>query len=1166
MPARSRGVRVGRRLPRRNFLALVISTAIALLVLAPVTAGAADPGGAGTFRHQRPGAVVPEAGHVRATLLAPQLSRHSAAPHSPAFHTMNPKALAAAKLKANAAAQQTSGTGTSTAPAKPSVGGIFNGLDNSGLSAADEGNVATPPDSTGSIGPTRYVEFVNNLVGVYDRTNLAALSRVDLGSFARTPAGVSTSDPQIQWDPQSSRWLYALVGIATGSNYLLFGWSKTGDPSDLANGWCQYGIPTGSNLQDYPKLGHDANFVTVGSNIYDDSKTGFPFVSANVWAIPKPAAADSTCSSPVTATFFADATHVIKNSDGTPAFTPVPANTSDTGVNDYIVAAHDVSVSASTKAMLWHMEARPGPVLVADGDISVGSSYSVPPAAPQPGTSYHVDTLDGRFTQAVAHFDPKAGAEGLWTQQTVAGSGRSVVRWYEFLPTLKKIYQQGQLQSSTDFYWNAAISPSSAGSDAAIFYNRGSSSLLAVIGGQTRSSTTSLGQMATGEVLLGSSSAADQESAFPTNCTTNPCRWGDYSGATPDPNNPGVVWGSNQITGPVFLGYAQWQTQNFAVMTGPPAPNFSLSASPSTQTVIKGAGTSYAVTITPANGFTGTVTLTIGGLPSGATGSFAPNPTTSTSSTLTVGTSTGTTPGTYPLTITGTNGSLTRTTGVTLVVKPSTFFTLGVSPGSQTVAQGAATSYAISITPTGGFTGSVTLAVSGLPSGAAGSFTPNPAPGTTSTLNVTTVASTPVGTYPLNITGTSGSLTDTTSATLVVSVPPPCASASLSPATSSQPAGSTVGFTASSTGCPNPVYEFWLQTLDGSWNITRGFSADPTWTWNTGVLAPGTYTVHVWANQLGDSTDRWEAYGSSTVALTGCTSASLTVSPSSPQPAGIQVQFAATSSGCSNPVYEFWLQDTSGGWSMKQAFGASATWSWDTTGYPSGAYTVHVWANQAGGTTSTWQAFGELKYTLGSITPPPPPAPCSSASLSPASPSQPAGSTVSFTASSTGCPNPVYEYWVGYPNGNWSMQRAFSTDPTWSWSTAGLAPGTYSVHVWANQAGDSTASWEAYGSSTIALTGCTSALISPATGSGPAGNPVIFTASSSGCPNPIYEFWLQDTSGGWQMVQVFGTGATWQWNTAGLPAGTYNVHVWANQQGADTSTWETYGSATFTLS
>src|SRR4029077_7837247 len=123
----------------------------------------------------------------------------------------------------------------------------------------------------------------------------------------------------------------------------------------------------------------------------------------------------------------------------------------------------------------------PGPVLVADGEISVGASYSAPPSVPQPGTAYLIDSLDGRFTQAVALFDPTAGAEAVWTQHTVAGSGRSIVLWYEFLPGSLSIRQQGQLAGATDYYWNAAISPSSAGSDAMITYNRGSSSQLAVI-------------------------------------------------------------------------------------------------------------------------------------------------------------------------------------------------------------------------------------------------------------------------------------------------------------------------------------------------------------------------------------------------------------------------------------------------------------------------------------------------------------------------------------------------------------------------------------------------------------------------------------------------------------------------------------------------------------
>ncbi len=54
------------------------------------------------------------------------------------------------------------------------------------------------------------------------------------------------------------------------------------------------------------------------------------------------------------------------------------------------------------------------------------------------------------------------------------------------------------------------------------------------------------------------------------------------------------------------------------------------------------------------------ITLSLSGLPSGATGSFTPNPATA-SSTLSVTTSTSTAPGTYTVTVTGISGTLTHT-------------------------------------------------------------------------------------------------------------------------------------------------------------------------------------------------------------------------------------------------------------------------------------------------------------------------------------------------------------------------------------------------------------------------------------------------------------------------------------------------------------------------
>jgi len=72
-------------------------------------------------------------------------------------------------------------------------------------------------------------------------------------------------------------------------------------------------------------------------------------------------------------------------------------------------------------------------------------------------------------------------------------------------------------------------------------------------------------------------------------------------------------------------------------------------------------------------------------------------------------------------------------------------------------------------------------------------------------------------------------------------------------------------------------------------------------------------------------------------------------------------------------------------------------------------------------------------------------------------------------ASSTGCASPRYAFWVQYPDLSWHFVQDFG-GPTLSWNTAGLTPGTYTVHVWVNQQGAYMETYETYGSSTRTLT------------------------------------------------------------------------------------------------
>ena len=191
--------------------------------------------------------------------------------------------------------------------------------------------------------------------------------------------------------------------------------------------------------------------------------------------------------------------------------------------------------------------------------------------------------------------------------------------------------------------------------------------------------------------------------------------------------------------------------------------DFSLSGSPSSQTITRGQTATYTIGLARQNGFADAVALSASGLPPSSSASFTPNPISSTgnTSTLTIATSVGggkTPGGTYPLTITGTGGRIQRTTTLTLVVKEPSQpnFSLSASPSSQTVLPGESSAYAVSVTRSNGFNGAVTLAATGLPTGATTSFSPNPiaSNGTTSVMTIATGARTPTGSFPIEIAGT----------------------------------------------------------------------------------------------------------------------------------------------------------------------------------------------------------------------------------------------------------------------------------------------------------------------------------------------------------------------------------------------------------------------------
>jgi hypothetical protein len=200
------------------------------------------------------------------------------------------------------------------------------------------------------------------------------------------------------------------------------------------------------------------------------------------------------------------------------------------------------------------------------------------------------------------------------------------------------------------------------------------------------------------------------------------------------------------------------------------ATDFALSVTPSLQQVVQGGSTSFTATVTPQNGFTGTVTLGTNGLPTGVSGSFSVSTLTSGDSTLSLTVGNSVTPASYPIPITAVSGPITHTATATLNVQAAPDFAVTVTPGTKKVFQGGHTFFTATVTPQNGFADTVNLSLAGLPAGATASFSAPALNSGNSTLNIVVGSSVAPGSYPLQIAGTSGALAHSALATLVVNV------------------------------------------------------------------------------------------------------------------------------------------------------------------------------------------------------------------------------------------------------------------------------------------------------------------------------------------------------------------------------------------------------------
>jgi hypothetical protein len=647
---------------------------------------------------------------------------------------------------------------TSAGPLVATTTGLnFDGVGNgfSGPQGAFTVNAA-PPDTNGAVGATQFVQWVNSSFAVFDKNTGAVLYGPAAGNTLWTGFGGpceinNDGDPIAQYDKAANRWVMTQLSVTGGPPfYQCVAVSTTSDATGTYN---RYGFQQ-PNFNDYPKMGVWPDAYYISFNMFQ----GNTFVGGRACALDRNAMlsgapATQQCfqlSSSFGGLLPSDLDGATAPPAGSPNFF---LNFGPNSLNLWTFHVDFANPSNSTFT---------GPTNMPVAGFSEACAGGT--CIPQAGTRQQLDSLGDRLMYRLAYRN-FGDHESLVVNHSVTAGSSVGVRWYELRSpnTTPTVFQQGTYAPDSSFRWMGSIAMDKAG-NMALGYSVSSSAMFPAIRHTGRVPGDPLGTMEAENSI--------HEGAGSQTRTLN--RWGDYSSISIDPADDCTFWYTSEYL--KFSGTFNWSTRiasfSFPSCSGPTTPDFSISATPSSQTVVQGASTSYTVTVTPSGGFTGTVSFSVTGLPSGATASF--NPTSvnaSGSSTMTVTTSSTTPPGNYPLTITGTSGTLSHTTTVTLVVNSSasTDFSITASPASQTVVLNSSTTYTVTVTPSGGFSGTVSFSVSGLPFRATGNFNPGSVTGSgSSALTVATSRKTPRGTFTLTITGTSGTSAHTTTVTLVV--------------------------------------------------------------------------------------------------------------------------------------------------------------------------------------------------------------------------------------------------------------------------------------------------------------------------------------------------------------------------------------------------------------
>lgn len=390
-----------------------------------------------------------------------------------------------------------------------------------------------PPDTTGDVGLSHYVQWVNLRFSVYtltrDATNQITAFNLVPGfpkqgnvlwqGFGGRCEADNDGDPIVQYDQLADRWVLTQFAVSRTPYTQCVAVSTTGDPT---GSYFRYAFSYSRDFNDYPKLGvwPDAYYIT-----YNIFRNGSSFTGNRVCALERDkmligAAARQVCANT------SNSHHSLEPAD-LEGLTPPPL-----GTPSLLLSIGTSTVNFWRFAVNWTAGTGTltGPTNL--GVTTFNRACGGGACIPQPGTTQRLDSLADRLMYRLSYRNFGTFESMVINHSVTSGTGTGI-RWYEFrnasgqtmASATPVVFQQGTFAPDNDFRWMGSAAIDRTGGIAIGYNISNASSIKPSIRYAYRGPGDPSGTL------------GNETSVFvgPGVQTPTLARWGDYSTISVDP-------------------------------------------------------------------------------------------------------------------------------------------------------------------------------------------------------------------------------------------------------------------------------------------------------------------------------------------------------------------------------------------------------------------------------------------------------------------------------------------------------------------------------------------------------------------------------------------------------------------------------------------------------